>query len=142
MLLLLQTQPTKPMNPFEKARAEEYFKAYPKADVIYVTSDGQVFLQSNHSDAVTHQTHLTRQDPTAKLSTFFKKDLDKPTDEELMENNGTPAGHHASDEEEEEEEEQEQPAAEAQAKEQPAETPAAEQPASGGGRSGNRRNRN
>lgn len=141
------------MNQFEKARAQQYFDVYPKADVIYVTSDGQIFMQSNHNDAVTHQNHLTRQDPTAKMSTFYKKDLDKPTDEELQAQ-GKAGKQHGGEEEEEEEEEQEeeeqeaeQPAAEQPETEQPAaelpaaEQPATEQPATGKGRGGNKRTR-
>lgn len=138
------------MNRFEKARAQQYFDAYPDAAVIYVTSDGQVFLTSNHHDAQNHQRHLTAQDPAARMSEFYKKDLDSPTDEELAEQDAAKEldqnGDNDQDQDEEQEQE-EQPAAEQPAAEEPTavEPAAEEQPAeesqTSDRRSGNKRNR-
>jgi len=76
------------MTKAQKAKAKEYFKSYPDATVIHETSDGQIFLQSNYNDAVNHQVTLTKVDASAKLSSYHKKQLDEPTDEELAEEEG------------------------------------------------------
>lgn len=43
-----------------KALADEYFAAYPEEQVLYISSDGQVFLKKNHSDAVNHQARIAK----------------------------------------------------------------------------------
>lgn len=70
------------MTAEQKDKARGYFEAYPKEAVIHETSDGQVFLQTNHADAVNHQRRLTEANPMVKLTTYFKKDLDKLAEQE------------------------------------------------------------
>jgi membrane protein involved in colicin uptake len=41
-----------------KAKAKEYFEQYPKEEIIYITSDGQVFLSANRHDGQNHQRSL------------------------------------------------------------------------------------
>ncbi len=43
-----------------KEKAERYKKMYPAAKSIFVTSDGQVFLDKNKVDAKTHQTKIDK----------------------------------------------------------------------------------
>lgn len=60
------------MNAEHKKLAEEYFKAYPKDDVLHISEDGQVFLQKNYNDAVNHQRRIN---PKSKLTTIYRNDL-------------------------------------------------------------------
>lgn len=55
-----------------KATAEKYFEAYPKEDVLHITSDGQVFLAANHNDAKNHQLRL---DASVPLTTIWRKEI-------------------------------------------------------------------
>jgi hypothetical protein len=41
-----------------KEKALDYFEQYPKEEVIYITTDGQVFLSANRHDAWNHQVSL------------------------------------------------------------------------------------
>lgn len=70
------------MTEREKEIAEQYFAAYPAESVLHVTSDGQVFLNANHSDAVNHQNGLKFFDVTATLVTLSKKELNSPESEQ------------------------------------------------------------
>lgn len=44
-----------------------YFDAYPNEKLFYITSDGQVFLEKSHNDAVNHQRHY---DKTKEVISF------------------------------------------------------------------------
>lgn len=50
-----------------KALANDYFGAYPEEDVLYISSDGQVFLKKNQSDAVNHQARIDGKTPLKEL---------------------------------------------------------------------------
>lgn len=55
---------------------QKYFEAYPTEHVIHITTDGQVFLQSNYNDAVNHQRQFTAKDGSKKLETISRKNLE------------------------------------------------------------------
>jgi len=61
-----------------KEKYGQYFDAHPSADAIHVTTDGMVFLHSNHNDAVNHQRQFTDKDNSAKLLTVYRREMDKP----------------------------------------------------------------
>lgn len=68
------------MKSEHKKLAEEYFNAYPKEDVLHISDDGQVFLQSNFNDGVNHQRRI---EPKNKLATIYRKELiEKASDAE------------------------------------------------------------
>lgn len=60
-----------------KAKAKQYFEAYPKEEVIHFTTDGQAFLNKNLNDAVNHQRQFTEKKASDKLVSVYKKSLDE-----------------------------------------------------------------
>lgn len=62
-----------------KATAEKYFEAYPNEDVLFITSDGQVFLNSNSNDARVHQGNI---DKNQSVTTIYRKDLEEQSEDE------------------------------------------------------------
>jgi hypothetical protein len=59
------------MTDQQRELAIQYFEAYPEEHVLHISQDGQVFLHSNHNDAINHQRSLT----TEPVTTIRRKDL-------------------------------------------------------------------
>lgn len=55
----------------QRATANEYFEAYPTEEKIHMTTDGQVFLDANHGDAVNHQRRIKEGE---NVITIFRKE--------------------------------------------------------------------
>ncbi len=52
----------------------EYFDNYPNADVIFVATDGNVFLKENMHDGFNHQKQFTEKNPDDKLIPVYRND--------------------------------------------------------------------
>jgi hypothetical protein len=77
-----------------KATAKEYFEANPSEKVVHITTDGQVFFQKNHSDAVNHQRRIA---PSEKIVSVFKnKKADEDSEEEEGEDDDNNGGDDAT----------------------------------------------
>jgi len=81
-----------------KELAKQYFKSYPNEEVLYISTDGQVFLQANHHEAADHQRKI---DEKTTLQMVRRKDVIVPV--ELSVDEGS------EDEEQEEEGAQPEP---------------------------------
>jgi len=53
-----------------KEKLTPYFDVYPKEKMFHITSDGQVFLEKSHNDAVNHQRLY---DHTKKVVSFERE---------------------------------------------------------------------
>ncbi|MGL6123952.1 MAG: hypothetical protein ACRC1W_13275 [Shewanella sp.] len=67
--------------------AKEYFEQYPKEEVIYMTTDGQIFLSANRHDAQNHQRAMKDGEITAvrRRDVFAEAKVVKLSDEEEAE---------------------------------------------------------
>jgi glutamyl/glutaminyl-tRNA synthetase len=63
----------------QKETAKQYFESSPSENALYISTDGQVFLQKNYDDGVNHQRRI---DPGQKLTAVYRKDLEAPKPEE------------------------------------------------------------
>lgn len=52
--------------------AKQYFEAYPNEEVVFISSDNQVFLQKNQHDGYNHQRSI---DPVATLLKVLRKQV-------------------------------------------------------------------
>lgn len=81
---------------------DQYFEAYPEEKILLITSDGQVFLLGNKSDAQNHQSALNRQsgDSSKDVLEIYRKQWENIASGEIMEEEGDDSNHDTDHEEE------------------------------------------
>ena len=70
-----------------KATAKEYFHSNPSENVVYISSDGQVFFQKNYNDALNHQRRI---DENQKLVSVYRNEKGESAQGEDREDHSMP----------------------------------------------------